>query len=276
MLDQTRAVIASHRAGAGVTLGPQPLRPPNRRAHTHPKPARRRPRRCPRCYRCCHAITQIPRIWCRHIVPQRYVASPPSPIRASLQIFYLAESTRSETALAGPALEIEATADANQVMYLPFTSGTTGEPKGVMHSDNTLLATARMMVRDWRLGRTVLYTLSPLSHNLGLGALITALAGGGELVLHDLQRGERLVNRLEETGAVFLFGVPTHAIDLHCHGNSLGVSNRLGCRHDSALLSPSSLPARDYPARDLTVSSLHPELPRCRGPACRARARYLL
>src|SRR5262249_28736841 len=35
--------------------------------------------------------------------------------------------------LAGPALEIEATADANQVMYLPFTSGTTGEPKGVMH-----------------------------------------------------------------------------------------------------------------------------------------------
>jgi acyl-CoA synthetase (AMP-forming)/AMP-acid ligase II len=161
-------------------------------------------------------------------------------------------------------------------MYLPFTSGTTGEPKGVMHSDNTLLATAQMMVRDWRLGRTVLYTLSPLSHNLGLGALITALAGGGELVLHDLQRGERLVDRLEETGTVFLFGVPTHAIDLHCHGNSLGVSNRLGCRHDSALLSPSSLPARDYPARDLTVSSLHPELPRCRGPACRARARYLL
>ena len=125
--------------------------------------------------------------------------------------------------LAGPALEIEATADANQVMYLPFTSGTTGEPKGVMHSDNTLLATARMMVRDWRLGRTVLYTLSPLSHNLGLGALITALAGGGELVLHDLQRGESLVNRLEETGAVFLFGVPTHAIDLLTEIRARGV-----------------------------------------------------
>jgi acyl-CoA synthetase len=38
-----------------------------------------------------------------------------------------------------------------------------------------------MMARDWRLERAVLYTLSPLSHNLGLGALITALAGGGEL-----------------------------------------------------------------------------------------------
>ena len=74
-------------------------------------------------------------------------------------------------------------------MYLPFTSGTTGTPKGVLHSDNTLLATARMMARDWRLEGAVLYTLSPLSHNLGLGALITALAGGGELVVHDLPRG---------------------------------------------------------------------------------------
>ncbi|HEX3414305.1 MAG TPA: class I adenylate-forming enzyme family protein [Stellaceae bacterium] len=117
-------------------------------------------------------------------------------------------------ALAGPAINWPASGDANQIMYLPFTSGTTGIPKGVLHSDNTLLATARMMARDWRLEGAVLYTLSPLSHNLGLGALITALAGGGELVLHDLPRGASLIDRLEETGAEFLFGVPTHAIDL--------------------------------------------------------------
>ena len=60
----------------------------------------------------------------------------------------------------------------------------------------------------------MLYTLSPLSHNLGLGALITALTSGGELVVHDLPRGHSLIDRLEETGANFLFGVPTHAIDL--------------------------------------------------------------
>lgn len=116
--------------------------------------------------------------------------------------------------LPGPAVATPASGDPNQVMYLPFTSGTTGTPKGVLHSDNTLLATARMMARDWRLERAVLYTLSPLSHNLGLGALVTALAAGGELVVHDLPPGASLIDRLEETGAAFLFGVPTHAIDL--------------------------------------------------------------
>jgi acyl-CoA synthetase len=105
--------------------------------------------------------------------------------------------------------------DPNRVSYLAFTSGTTGEPKGVMHSDNTLLANARALAGDWNIdARSVIYTLSPLSHNLGLGALVTALAVGGELVVHDLPRGASLLDRLVETGATFLFGVPTHAIDL--------------------------------------------------------------
>jgi acyl-CoA synthetase len=105
--------------------------------------------------------------------------------------------------------------DPNGVVYLPFTSGTTGAPKGVMHSDNTLLANARAIAADWRLGsETVIYTMSPLSHNLGFGALVTALSVGGELVVHDLPKGSPLLDRLVETGATFLFGVPTHAIDL--------------------------------------------------------------
>jgi acyl-CoA synthetase (AMP-forming)/AMP-acid ligase II len=105
--------------------------------------------------------------------------------------------------------------DPDRVVYLAFTSGTTGEPKGVMHSDNTLLSNARAIAKDWSFGPdSVLYTMSPLSHNLGLGALVSALATGGELVVHDLPRGGSVLDRLLETGATFLFGVPTHAIDL--------------------------------------------------------------
>ena len=42
--------------------------------------------------------------------------------------------------------------DPNQIVYLAFTSGTTGKPKGVMHSDNTLLANARQLEKDWSIG----------------------------------------------------------------------------------------------------------------------------
>jgi acyl-CoA synthetase len=105
--------------------------------------------------------------------------------------------------------------DPNQVVYLAFTSGTTGTPKGVMHSDNTLLANARAIAADWAIdAQSVVYSLSPLSHNLGFGAMVMALAAGGELVIHDLPRGASLIDRVIDTGASFLVGVPTHAIDL--------------------------------------------------------------
>ncbi|QHE88809.1 acyl--CoA ligase [Hydrogenophaga sp. BPS33] len=105
--------------------------------------------------------------------------------------------------------------DPNRVVYLAFTSGTTGEPKGVMHSDNTLLSNARAIAHDWNFGPgSVLYTMSPLSHNLGLGAMISAFATGAEIVVHDAPRGTSLVDRLVDTNATFLFGVPTHAIDV--------------------------------------------------------------
>ncbi|HXF34787.1 MAG TPA: class I adenylate-forming enzyme family protein, partial [Candidatus Acidoferrales bacterium] len=105
--------------------------------------------------------------------------------------------------------------DPNRVVYLAFTSGTTGEPKGVMHSDNTLLSNALALGADWNIGASsVVYSLSPLSHNLGLGSLIMALSAGAEFVIHDLAKSASLVDRVLETETTFLVGVPTHAYDL--------------------------------------------------------------
>lgn len=106
--------------------------------------------------------------------------------------------------------------DPDRVSYLAFTSGSTGRPKGVMHSDNTQLVTARAISDDWQVnGESVVYSLSPFSHNLGMGSLLTSLVGGAEFIIHDLnRRKESLVDRLIETGTTYLIGVPTHAADL--------------------------------------------------------------
>ena len=108
-------------------------------------------------------------------------------------------------------------ADSNpdKIVYLAFTSGTTGLPKGVMHSDNTLLANGRAMVHDWHHDdKTVLFTHSPLSHHIGTVAIEQSLVAGCELVVNDLPAGMRPFDWIVETGATYVMGVPTHAIDI--------------------------------------------------------------
>jgi acyl-CoA synthetase len=103
----------------------------------------------------------------------------------------------------------------DKVVYLAFTSGTTGTPKGVLHSDNTLLANGRAMVHDWRHDeRTVLYSHSPLSHHIATVALEQSLVAGFEVVVNDLPKGMKPLDWIIETGATYVMGVPTHAIDL--------------------------------------------------------------
>ena len=105
--------------------------------------------------------------------------------------------------------------DPDKIVYLAFTSGTTGMPKGVLHSDNTLLANGRAMVHDWHHDdKTVLYSMSPLSHHIATVAIAQSLAAGFELVVNDLKPGQKPLDGLLETGATYVMGVPTHAIDI--------------------------------------------------------------
>ena len=76
--------------------------------------------------------------------------------------------------------------DPDRVVYLAFTSGTTGTPKCVMHSHNTLLANARDLVADWGHGpETVLLSLSPLSHHIAWVGVAQWLVAGCQFVCND-------------------------------------------------------------------------------------------
>jgi acyl-CoA synthetase len=114
-----------------------------------------------------------------------------------------------------PALLPVAETNPDSVVYLAFTSGTTGTPKGVMHSANTLLANARAMVEDWRHdSSTILLSLSPLSHHIAAVAIAQALAAGMELVVNSPPAGKTPLDWIVETGATYVMGVPTHAMDI--------------------------------------------------------------
>jgi acyl-CoA synthetase len=105
--------------------------------------------------------------------------------------------------------------DPDSVVYLAYTSGTTGAPKGVMHSANTLLANARAMVEDWHHDhRSVLFSLSPLSHHIATVALAQSLAAGMEFVVNAPPAGTTPLDWIIATGATYVMGVPTHAMDI--------------------------------------------------------------
>ncbi len=66
----------------------------------------------------------------------------------SLKVVYTLETFPRPAANATPPCT-----DPDKIAYLAFTSGTTGSPKCVMHSDNTLLANARAFLTMYRRGR---------------------------------------------------------------------------------------------------------------------------
>jgi acyl-CoA synthetase len=131
-----------------------------------------------------------------------------------------------------PGLTAEApaapSADPDRIAYLAFTSGTTGTPKCVMHSHNSLLANARDMVRDWGHGpETVLLSLSPLSHHIAWVGVAQWLLAGCRFVTNDPPAGTSTLDWLIDTGATYAMGVPTHAMDILAQQKARGLA-RLG------------------------------------------------
>ncbi len=124
----------------------------------------------------------------------------------------------------GVACGVPPETNPDKIVYLAFTSGTTGVPKGVMHSDNTLLANGRAMVADWHHDpATILLSLSPMSHHIGTVAIEQMLAAGFELVVNDPPAGMKPFDWLLGCGATYVMGVPTHAIDILAEAKRRGM-----------------------------------------------------
>lgn len=99
-------------------------------------------------------------------------------------------------------------ADADTPCLVLYTSGTTSEPKGVLHSSATLLAEVHSMQREWGLTfRDTMLMASPLTHITGLlqGLLVPCVAGARSVVM-DRWDPDACIDLIEREGATYMAG----------------------------------------------------------------------
>jgi len=98
----------------------------------------------------------------------------------------------------------------DDIIRLSFTSGTTGEPKGVLQSHGMLKRLANSVLVDRELtSRTFHYNGSPLYHVSGFSHLLAALASGYRMLLLPAFNAPDLLYWLSEGGLTHCFLVPT-------------------------------------------------------------------
>ncbi|MEO1193711.1 MAG: class I adenylate-forming enzyme family protein [Pseudomonadota bacterium] len=185
-----------------------------------------------RTYTCAEVGTLLTRLDARLLITEegwgadRSDAEAEAALRATPCLQAVWDAADLPTAAAQPGSPAADNPDA--VAYLAFTSGTTGQPKCVMHSANTLLANARDLVRDWDLGPDdILLSLSPLSHHIAWVAVGQWLVSGCALVTDDPPAESDRLDWLLESEATYVMGVPTHAMDMLAAQKARGLA-RLG------------------------------------------------
>ena len=94
---------------------------------------------------------------------------------------------------------------AADLAHIMFTSSTTGRPKAVMHSEDTLAALNFGFTERFSLGPDApIFLASPLGHSIGaIHGTRLALHTGAPLVLHDVWDPERALETIEEFGCAF-------------------------------------------------------------------------
>jgi len=102
---------------------------------------------------------------------------------------------------------------ANDVMRMAFTSGTTGNPKGVVHSANTTLPACRFLNRDMEVSEDEVFLIYlPLGLNWGYLTLVQALLAGARAVLLDRFSAGAALELIERERVTFVPTAPASII----------------------------------------------------------------
>jgi cyclohexanecarboxylate-CoA ligase len=93
----------------------------------------------------------------------------------------------------------------DDMAVLMFTSGTTGEPKGVMHTSNSLIACCKALSGRFGLDSSdVLLVASPVGHMTGYAAIVLlSVYLGGTMILQDVWEAKRGVGLMAREGVTY-------------------------------------------------------------------------
>jgi cyclohexanecarboxylate-CoA ligase len=108
---------------------------------------------------------------------------------------------------------------ADDVIQLLYTSGTTGEPKGVMHTSNTMLSNLVPFAERLHLGvEDVIHMPSPMAHQLGfMYGLVMPVMLGATAVLQDVFEPKEMARQIAQEGVTFTMGATPFLNDLTEH-----------------------------------------------------------
>jgi cyclohexanecarboxylate-CoA ligase len=106
--------------------------------------------------------------------------------------------------------------EPNEVVELIYTSGTSGEPKAVMHTSNTVLAPAECFIRDIPLTeRDILFMGSPYAHQTGFlyGMLMPIILKTTSVAL-DIWSAPEAAAMIEQEAVTFSMGSTPFVSDM--------------------------------------------------------------
>ena len=107
----------------------------------------------------------------------------------------------------------------DDVFYMNFTSGTEGDPKGFMHTHNTLVSTFKAMadILTTLSPDTVNLANSPMTHSFGHFTTYQTAIAGFPMVLVDRYRPLEVLELIEREHVTTLSGTPAHLIGILHH-----------------------------------------------------------
>ena len=111
-----------------------------------------------------------------------------------------------------------AAADPSGPALIAFTSGTTSDPKGVIHSHQTLACETRQLLANYPPGRGRQLTALPVGHFIGmLGAFLIPVLQGAPIDLTDVWDPGQAIGLMESDGVSFGGGPPYFVTSLLDH-----------------------------------------------------------